>query len=135
MKNAVEKILRSLGKLNDFQNGQEFHVRINNGPYMPLVIERHGSMATVSHYYEQNGDSVPDPDMEFRILPDGSWLPVAIQHNTGHYSRAIFEKDGKEYVRIQALKELKSFARMWACNLLAQKFQSGQVVRSSSYPE
>lgn len=132
MKNAVEKILKSLGKLEDFQNRQEFHVRIANGPFMPLVIERHGTMITVTHYLERNGDLVADPDLEFRLLPDGSWLPIAIQHSTGHYFRAIFEKDGKEYVRLQALKELKTFARQWARNLLSQGFHAGQIVRTSS---
>ena len=43
---------------------KDFHLRIENEPYMPLVIERHGnSELYFTHYAEQNGDMFIDSEM------------------------------------------------------------------------
>jgi hypothetical protein len=123
MKSAIEKILGSHGLLQEFQQNSEFTVRIKNEPYMPLSIERHDSQITVTHYFVQNGDMVCDPDMEFKQLEDGSWCPIAIQLATGHYRRA---EQGPQQFRDQI-----SFSSMWARNLVAQGFSSGEVERLS----
>jgi hypothetical protein len=88
MKSAIEWILCSHGLLEEFGWNPDFAVRIKNGPYLPLSIERHESKITVTHYVIENGDMIPDPDMEFELLSDGSWYPVAIQFATGSYHRA-----------------------------------------------
>jgi hypothetical protein len=122
MKQAIEKILASQSRLDDFNQANDFHLRVENSPYMPLSIERHGSTVTVTHYYEVNGDLVPDPDMEFLVMPDGEWLPLAIQHSTGHYFRAVEFVDGQQLVRPEMLRDLRSFARQWGRNLITQGF-------------
>lgn len=127
MKTAVEKILNSLGVLTDFQTSDEFAVKIRNEGYMPLSIEKHGEVITVTHYFEQNGDLIPDPDMEFVNLGGLDWLPVAIQHSSGHYSRAAICEDGVWKYKPRAMRDLQSFSRMWARNLLAQGFPKGSV--------
>ena len=127
MKRAIEKILKAHGRLDEFNSNPEdgFHVRIENEPYMPLSIERHDSMVTVTHYFEQNGDLIPDPDMEFEICPDGLWIPIAIQQPIGGYSRVFETIDGVKYVRPKLMRELKSFSRMWSRKLLQQGFARG----------
>ncbi|OFZ81278.1 MAG: hypothetical protein A2583_15975 [Bdellovibrionales bacterium RIFOXYD1_FULL_53_11] len=123
MKTAIEKILKSHNQLDAFNRGDGFHIRIVNEPYMPLSIERHGSTVTVTHYFEANGDLVPDPDMEFTVMPDGAWLPVAIQHSTGHYFRSFdLDDQGSQLVKPKMLRDLQSFARQWGRNLIAQGF-------------
>ncbi len=122
MKAAVEKILAAHRKLQEFNGAEDFHARICNEPYMPLAIERHGSTVTVTHYFEQNGDLVPDPDMEFEISSSGEWLPVAVQFAIGSYHRAIFTEDGKRFVNRRELKDQILFSNMWAKNLLEQGF-------------
>ena len=123
MKTAIEKILKSRGRSSEFLAATEFHLRIENEPFMSLTIDRHGATVTVSHYFEQRSDLIPDPDMEFHMLADGSWLPVAIQHATGHYFRAVeLTDDGRRLVRPAMLRDLKSFARIWGRNLIAQGF-------------
>jgi hypothetical protein len=51
------------------------HLKIMNEPFMPLTIERigeiygqEGSIFSLCHYYEQNGDLVQDPEMCFIVV-------------------------------------------------------------------
>lgn len=95
-----------------------------NGVFMPLVVERlTEDRYSMSHYYEQNGDLVPDPDMEIWRDENGIFYPVALQQNTGHYSRAIeFGADGKPSGFAPTVqRELVQFMTMWARNLRAQQ--------------
>jgi hypothetical protein len=123
MKSAIERILRSHGMLEEFLQNPEFAVRIKNEPFQPLTIERHDSQITVTHYFKQNGDMICDPDMEFKLMDDGSWCPIAIQFATGHYRRAM---QGPQQFRDQT-----SFSTMWAKNLISQRFDSGLAEKIS----
>src|SRR5689334_16361106 len=74
------------------------HVRIENPPYMPLSIEVIGkNLVSVTHYYEQNGDLIPDPDMVFftGYGIENGWVPVHYQGNTGYYQQASWIEDGE----------------------------------------
>ena len=53
---TIEHLLASHNLLEDFQTKDSFHVRFEKHGYQPLVIERHGEMISVAHYFEQNGD-------------------------------------------------------------------------------
>jgi hypothetical protein len=133
MKSAVEKILNSHSVLNAFQSAEDYSVRIESKGYMPLCIEKHGKTVTVTHYYEQNGDLIADPDMEFVDLGGKDWMPVAIQHSTGHYLRvAALGENGHWKFNLAKAEDLMSFARMWARNLLDQGFTTGELVRSGA---
>ena len=132
MKVAIEKILTELNQLDAFTKSESFAIKIANKGYMPLSIERHGKTITVTHYYEQNGDLIPDPDMEFADIGTEEWLPVAIQQSTGHYTQAATQKDGKWMYKTRAMRELQSFSRMWARNLLTQGFAKGSIVYTES---
>lgn len=122
MKQVIEEILKSRNLLESFKNLHAFHIRIENSPYMDLCIERTGRWVCVTHYFEQNGDLVPNPDMEFEILENGSWRPVAIQHPNGIYKVAVRYENENAIVNQQELAAQESFARMWANNLLEQGF-------------
>lgn len=67
---------------------------------------------SLTHYYEQNGDLVPDPDMAIRIFDSGMVLPVHFQ-NSMYYQQAI---DGdmicKKYVTDQ-----NNFLGTWLKNI------------------
>ena len=53
------------------------YVRIENEPYMPLVIERIGDNEySIAHYFVQNGDMMRDPEITFRIDDKNKWLDV-----------------------------------------------------------
>jgi hypothetical protein len=121
MKTAIEKILTAHGLLKAFSANESYSVKIENKPYMPLSIEKHGNRVTVTHYFEQNGDLIPDPDMEFEVL-QGEWSPVAIQHAIGSYYRAVEFRDGKRFINPRQLRDQTSFPKMWARNLISQGF-------------
>ncbi|MGK5086127.1 hypothetical protein WDW86_01080, partial [Bdellovibrionota bacterium FG-2] len=107
MKSAIEKILNAHNQLDAFRTNEDFAVKIANEGFMPLSIEKHGKHVTVTHYYEQNGDLVPDPDMEFVDLGGKDWLPVAIQHSTGHYCRAAEQAvSGNWLISKRAMRDL-----------------------------
>ena len=120
MKKTILKILEKRNQLEKFLNSTEFHLKIESDTYMPLVIERYGMHVTVTHYYNQNGDQIPDPDLEMLIGADGEWYPVGLQLCTGHYSRARWVENGRELINLRINQEIKSFSTMWAKNLLAQ---------------
>jgi hypothetical protein len=126
---TIERILCAHGLLQEFLRSEDFAVRIKNKPFMPLTIERHGSRVTLTHYFSQNGDLIPDPDMEFEMLSEHIWYPVAIQFATGAYRRAMEIRDGKKFVNPREVCEQIQFSRMWAQNLIDQGFQSGEVER------
>lgn len=63
MKHVIEKILQRHGLLEVFKASQDFHLKVENSPWMPLVIERHGDEISVAHYGEMNGDSIRDPEL------------------------------------------------------------------------
>jgi hypothetical protein len=130
MKNTIEKILEAHGILDAFSNNEHYYAKIEAQGFMPLSIEKHGSQRIVSHYFEQNGDLVPDPDMEFVDLGGADWLPVAIQHSTRLYCRASNLVDGKWKFNLKIAMDLQSFARMWGKNLIAQGFARGRVVQA-----
>ncbi len=133
MKATIESILNAHQQLAGFQQHPHYSVKIECTGFMPLTIEKHGERIVVAHYFEQNGDLVPDPDVEFVDLGEDDWLPVAIQHSTGRYCRTA-EKSaaGNWLVAKGAMADLRSFVRLWARNLRSQGFSSGQLVRGEA---
>ena len=107
--------------------------------FMPVHVEIHGKIdfsgypakiVSVSHYFKQNGDLVPDPDMQFIVLDDFPnsdefGLPIFPQtfQNQFRYDQAIFQDDdtNKWYVNRTLLSSLVSFANMWMNNIAAQQ--------------
>jgi DNA polymerase I-like protein with 3'-5' exonuclease and polymerase domains len=67
----VAKLLHEAGLASLVLQGEDFHLRIENGPYIPLVVERHASQLYFTHYLEQNGDTLIDSEMVFGIHPNG----------------------------------------------------------------
>ncbi len=121
MENTIREILKRAGLESVFDKSGEFHLKVENKHYLPLVIERHGRRVSVAHYFEQNGDAMRDPEIEF-ILPN--WLPAWIQQDpVGIFTVAIsFSDDGRPRIHKGMLADLTSFAAKWARNIKAQKF-------------
>lgn len=131
MQKSIETILKALGVYDRFTAHNRAYVKVSREGYMPLSIEKFGSSISITHYFEQNGDLVPDPDMEFLLTGDG-WYPLAIQHSTGHYRRCVHEDErGNVFVDIRERQDQKHFSDLWARNLLAQGFDKGAIVASA----
>ena len=122
---TIEYLLKSHNLLDDFHAHESFHVRFDKTGYQRLVIERHGEMISVAHYFEQNGDLVADPDVELHYP---SWVPTAITQAYFGYRQKFIERDGKTFVDTRFDREVSSFLAMWARNIQAQGWAEGGQV-------
>ena len=125
---AVEKVLEGHGLLGKFQTVNDFHVRLEQEPYEPLVIERHGEMISVAHYIEEDHEAIPDPDVELHF-PD--WSPTAIQMQNGYYTSKFVERDGRQYVNIAFDKSVRPLLTTWARNIKAQGWADPNKVKAT----
>ena len=93
------------------------------GMYMAVSVNRIGQRHySITHYFEQNGDLVPDPDMVFwRGEGDRPWVAVAYQDQRT-YSEAVTFDNG-EPVKIKAAlqADLTNFANTWMGNIREQQ--------------
>ncbi len=96
----------------------DFHARVENPPFLDLVIESHdegesGQRLYLTHYVEQNGDLLIDSELVFQVHEDGqiNLVEVAARGPKGEF---------RAYDR--------SFALMMARNLKHQGFGKGRVV-------
>ena len=123
-------ILRQHHLAETFESATDFHLRLENPPYLPLVIERHGDEVSVAHYFTHalRGDAMRDPEMTFR-LP--GWTPTSItQDPVGQYACIDDLPEGSRQ-RANLLADLMVFAHAWARNIRAQGFAGGEVKVSS----
>ena len=89
--------------------------------YMDLnldVLDRdHNTLhIALAHYYEQNGDLVPDPDMEIRVHL-GSKQAEALTFQTVMGFTYVY---GETTINNRAKRDLNDFLNAWLGNLLAQ---------------
>ncbi len=102
----------------------------NSKSFMALSIDFLGNVSTAAgpgkqfafaHYYELNGDLIPDPDMEFLYIPEKNWIfPMAYQDTYG-YQRSIWWEEGKLVKNERILNDLVSFAQIWLKNICEQQ--------------
>ena len=119
---SIMHILESLGNPE--------YVKIENGAFMPLSIEKigqspHGLPAiSVCHYGEQNGDLMRDPEMCFEITPDGQFHPYYFRNDYAGTEQEVYfcTEDGRKMIRPRLKKDLSAFARQWSANLREQGF-------------
>lgn len=102
--------------------GESRKVDTAAGVFMAVSVERLTEATySLTHYFELNGDLVPDPDMEFWRGADDRIYPVAIQHSTGKYARAMaFTKEGPAVYAAEQLDQAR-FAAYWLRNIRAQQ--------------
>ena len=67
----ITRFLDEAGLLQTIMDGEDFHLKIENEPWTPLVVERHGDSLFLTHYLSQNGDTFIDSEMVFKIQADG----------------------------------------------------------------
>ena len=100
--------------------------KVKSEGFMDLSIETHPHLSTESyrvvsltHYYEQNGDLVPDPDMMIRVYLDRKTVEPATFQDSYRFQEVYLE--GNRW-RPQLAKELSSFLATWLVNLKKQGF-------------
>jgi hypothetical protein len=103
---------------------EEAHMSIKNPPYMDLCIEKVGDKTiSLTHYYEQNGDLVANPDMTVRFFeyPEVNFKGVeALTYQDQFGYQQVYPEPGKVYPRVK--KQLNAFLCTWLNNLKKQGF-------------
>jgi len=122
---VVKELVEAAGVKDAFETAEKFHLRLEQEPYEPLVIEswpaspsymgekRHISVA---HYAERDGESLADPD----ILMTNSGYPIEIQQLLGYTRVLSIGANGKTYVNTRAKLDLDDFMALWAENIRSQ---------------
>jgi len=86
--------------------------------------KRGNYLLALSHYFKQNGDLVPDPDMQIRILPEMEAAEAMTYQDQFGYQEVYPDKgDGIEYVNLKRKKELNRFLNQWLSNIIRQGHQ------------
>jgi hypothetical protein len=127
---AIEKVLKAHNQLDRFQSGQDFYLRLDQPNYDRLVIERHGEIITVGHYFEQNGDLMADPEVELHY-PD--WTPVAITQLLVGRREKFIEYEGQTLVDKNFHRQVSPFLAMWGRNIDAQGWTTRATITSSRW--
>ncbi len=138
--------IRKIIELHGITIGDPFHLKIENGSWMPLTIEGigegpHGHPAiSVCHYREEGGDLIQDPEMMFEWFATpalgegtGEFYPYAIQLCTGRYAEVYVVTDGRVTAyRPAEKKDQEYFARMWNTNIGHQGFVKAAKLAKTS---
>ncbi len=113
------RIYSKLEALGIFEVKGSIHLKSSG--FMDLVIEKLGDKHySLTHYYEQNGDLCPDPDMEVKVYPDTK-MAEALSYQDSFGYRCVYPELGK--VDIKAKKELNIFLDKWLSNIINQGFR------------
>jgi len=110
-----------------------FHIRIENEPWMALVIEDtqergpNGLPAiSVAHYGEQNGDLMRDPEMIFRSEESGEQMNLVPFYWRNDYvgieQYSAFMEGWRTLLNAKLRSQHLAFAGTWDANLSAQGF-------------
>lgn len=110
-------------------DGENTHLKIDNtnGAFMPVSVNflgetELGPIFSVTHYGEQNGDLMSDPDMTFLKGGDGNYYPGSFRNDyIGLYQECLWI-DGSEVKFAPRLqRELASFTTTWMRNIREQQ--------------
>ena len=95
---------------------------------MPVVVEFNyqfepGRQYSVSHYGEQNGDLMSDPDMTFYIDADGKVFPMTYRNDYAGVGQVAIElKDSvPKLLRKTAQADMVEFVQDWLVNIWEQQ--------------
>ncbi|MEM6433698.1 MAG: DUF3991 and TOPRIM domain-containing protein, partial [Cyanobacteria bacterium P01_D01_bin.115] len=117
---AIAKLLEQAGLAEAVMQGEAFHCRIENEPFIPLVIERHSNRLYLTHYLIENGDMFIDSEMVFSLSQEGrlSLTETAVQSMGGEFRGCD-----------------RSFAHLFARNLSHQGFAEAALAQFTQTAE
>jgi len=118
-----KRILDLLPNVQSMEQGSAVKMKADQFQDLCIdVIQQQGTVTQISmaHYYEQNGDLVPDPDMEIMLMHVTRMaLPVHFQ-NAFAYRVCV---EGTRVINGREFADQSSFLSMWLRNIKAQGHQ------------
>lgn len=102
----------------------DLHVNRLNADYVAGKLARgtRWNYYSLAHYYNQNGDMVPDPDMVVRVDPEMKMAEVWSYQDSFRYDQVYIEQEGKVMVYPKLKKDLNHFMKQWLRNIKQQGF-------------
>lgn len=101
------------------------HRKLDTAPdaFMSVSVECiWHNLYSVAHYYLQNGDLVPDPDIVFWRRPvDGGWIAVSLKNCFGISEGVRFTDGQPTHIRKSNQREIALFANKWMVNIKRQQ--------------
>lgn len=101
-------------------------LRLDMEGFDALQIERlPNGCISVAHFFESQGQRIPEPDVCFFVDAQGGWTPITItQSMTGHRVYAELSEDGSSILRYNRHYQagLAAFCEQWAQNLRDQRW-------------
>ena len=97
-----------------------------NGGFMAVCVERteetlHGPVFSIAHYYLQNGDLVPDPDVTLLRGADREFYPLSYQDGLRYRLSVELGPDGGVRVDRDGQRDLADFVGDWMRNVKSQQ--------------
>jgi hypothetical protein len=124
---VYERIYKKLDKLTggieSFASDLDSTIKKEQSCYMPLYIDTIGNNEiALAHYYKQNGDLCPDPDMQIKIVPEMKMAEALTLQDSFGFKQVYYEKDGTMFVNPSLKRDLNRFLDQWLTNLRQQGF-------------
>lgn len=122
MKAISQKAQKVLEKL--IASMQDGYAKIDNsnGVFMPVVVEAIGDdFYSVAHYYKQNGDLIPDPEMVFWKGDDGKFYPTCFRTFFWEKESVLFEEGKPAKICLSLQRDQATFASKWMTNIKEQQ--------------
>lgn len=134
MKKINQKAAKIFNALIKQMKGED-HLKLDNsnGAFMPVSIERLSTgvsfgpiqidIYSLTHYFKQNGDLVPDPDMTFAVSQTDSKtiLPFSYQDQFGFQEGIYKDSSGAWKISKRIQQDHASFAGIWLKNIKQQQ--------------
>lgn len=74
----------------------------------------------MSHYYKQNGDMVPDPDMRILVNVNEEYIKALAYQDYIGYQQVYDDMIDRNKINLKLSKSLNSFLKTWLVNLINQ---------------
>jgi hypothetical protein len=127
----VHDVVRAARLFEAFETEERFTLRVENEPYMPLVIESWPTpdslqgerrRVLVAHYYGGNGREYPDPELEMTEYG----FPIHLRQTVfGIMETPVLWRDPQTQqvlVNMRAKRDIAELLRVWAKNIKYQDF-------------
>ncbi len=122
--NTFRKLIQGFNDVGDNR-------KIDNaaGAFMAVNVEvidhrpQHGYLIAVSHYYEQNGDLIADPDCVFwlKAFDAEQIVPISFEQGGVTYQRAVTFDGEAIHLNEKLQKDITSFCNDWMKNIQDQQ--------------
>ncbi len=123
------QVVQAAGLFHEFETAERFSLRVDNEPYMPLVVESWHTPDTlqgekrrllVAHYALSGERELPDPELEMTDMG----FPIRLRQTVfGVMETPVMWRDPNTQqvmVNIRAKRDMAQLLRVWAKNIKEQ---------------